>query len=117
MTQNRFLPVLITALLSFAAHAVAQTGLIEYLPLNGDGSAIVGTPGTLVNGPVPAPDSFGTPGGALAFSGVSRQCVSVAGGGGLNALQTGTIAMFVKWTGPQQTSAAGFGQVLARQAN
>jgi hypothetical protein len=117
MTQNRFLPVLITALLSSAAHAVAQTGPIEYLPLNGDGSAIVGTAGTLVNGPVPATDHFGTPGGALAFAGVSRQYVSVAGGGGLNNLQVATIVMYVKWTGPQQASAAGFGQVLARQSN
>src|SRR4051794_23404641 len=117
MRTGSLLSGLMIALLSLAPEARAQTGLIEHLPLNGDGSAIVGTSGTLVAGPVAATDSFGTPGGALAFSGVSRQYVSIAGGGGLNALQTGTISMYVKWTGPQQAGAANFGHVLGRQQN
>jgi hypothetical protein len=105
------------ALLSIAAQARAQTGLIEHLPLNGNGTAAVGTSGTLVNGPTAAEDRFGIPSGALAFSGVSQQYVSVAGGGGLNALQAGTISMYVKWTGPQQAGFSSNGNVVARQFN
>src|SRR6188474_3681691 len=96
MTTRNALAGLMMVLLSIAAQARAQTGLIEHLPLNGNGTAAVGTSGTLVNGPTAAEDRFGIPSGALAFSGFSQQYVSVAGGGGLNALQAGTISMYVK---------------------
>src|SRR5438067_230712 len=63
-----------------------------------------------------APDRNGVAGGALAFSG--SQYVSVAGGGGLNAANAGTVSMWVKWSGTQDADCCGsFGAVLARQAN
>jgi hypothetical protein len=119
MSAPNLLCGLLFALLSFAPEAGAQTGLIEHLPLNGNGSALVGTSGTLVGGPTAAPDSFGTPGGALSFAGTPQQYVNVAGGGGLNNLQTGTISLLVKWTGTQDAGpvGAGFGHVLGRQGN
>jgi hypothetical protein len=103
------------ALLSIAARAGAQSGPIEQLPLDGNGTALVGTSGALANEPAAATDRFGTPTGALAFSSLSQQYVGVGGGGGLNDLQTGTISMYVKWTGPQQAGYAGYGHVTARQ--
>jgi len=117
MTTRKFFPALVLVLLSVAGQALAQTGLIQQLPLDGNGAALVGTSGTLVNEPVPAADRLGTPGGALAFSGALQQYVSVPGGGGLNNLQAGTIAMFVNWTGIQQAGFSSNGSVLARQSN
>ncbi len=92
--------------------------LVGYWPFDGNPTAVRGTSGTL-NGTVgTASDRNGTAGGALAFTGASSQYVSVAGGGGLNAATRGTISLWVKWTGAQDSDCCGtFGAVLSRQAN
>jgi hypothetical protein len=102
----------------------ARGQLIEHLPLDGDANAAVGTSGTLAGTPTPtpAPDRNGTASGALSFassSGGEGGRVEVPGGGGLAGLETGTIAFFVKWTGPQDAACCGgqFGSVTARQGN
>jgi len=60
------------------------------------------------------------PGAALSFDGINDY-VRVAGGGGLNNLQSGTIEMWVKWHGNNQDGADGslpnYGPVLSRQSN
>lgn len=96
----------------------APAGLLGYWPLDGNGEALVGTAGNLVNGPIPAPDRNGTANLALSFDGTLQQTVEVPGGGGLNAARLGTISMWVKWTGPQDAACCGgFGAVLGRQSN
>jgi hypothetical protein len=94
-------------------------GLVGYWPLAGNGKAVIGTDGTLVNGPVATTNQNGVAGGALAFDGSSKQYVSIPGGGGLNAATTGTISLWVLWNSDNQaTSCCGpFGVVLARQSN
>ena len=121
--KQYFTRIAIASLVCLAMGKPAGANLIEYLPLHGNATAVVGTSGTLngtqapnIGGPVPIADRFGAPGGALGFDGVDDY-VSVAGGGGLNNLQTGTIDLFVRWSGLQDRSASGFGSILARQAN
>lgn len=96
----------------------APAGLIGYWPLDGNGNAVIGNNGVLVNGPVPADDRNDPPmaGGALAFTGTSSQRVEIPGGGGLSGLSRGSISMWVKWTGLQDAGFGGsFGAVLGRQ--
>ncbi len=98
----------------------AHATLISWWPLDGDATAAVGTSGTLVNAPTATTDRFGNAARALAFastSGTSGSYVSVAGGGGLNGLGTGTISMWVRWAGTQDAGNSNFGHVLARQSN
>ena len=109
---------IVVSTLCLGALAPARAGLVGYWPLDGDATAVVGTSGTLVNGPTSAPDRNGTAGGALAFDGTSQQYVSVAGGGGLNAATTATVSMWVQWSGTQDNACcASYGNVLARQSN
>ncbi len=96
--------------------ATASAAMIGHWKLNGNGTALPGTNGALINGPTPVADRFGTVGGALSFNGATQQYMSIAGGGGLNNLQQGTISMFVRWSGSQEASPYGsFGNVLGRQ--
>ena len=93
-------------------------GLVGYWPLAGNATAVIGTDGTMVNGPVAATNENGVAGGALAFDGSQQQYVSIPGGGGLNAATTGTVSMWVMWNSDNQaTSFAISGVVLARQDN
>ncbi len=55
-------------------------------------------------------------GNVLDFDG-TNDYVNVAGGGGLNNLQTGTIEMWVKWNGTQDAGYSGYGHVLSRQSD
>jgi hypothetical protein len=94
----------------------APFGLVSYWPLDGNANALVGTSGTLVGGPVAAPDRNGVAGGALSFDGALSQRVQVSGGGGLNNALRGTISMWVKWIGMQDAGFGNsFGAVLSRQ--
>ena len=111
-----------SSLLSFFALAISTTDvraeLIGHWPLDGDGTAIVGTNGNLVGSPTATADRFGTPDGALSFDGSDFQRVEIPGGGGLNDLQEGTISMFVQWNGNQDgTFHSSNGNVTGRQRN
>lgn len=95
--------------------------LIGYWALDGDATATVGTSGTLMNGATGTTDRFGQSNGAILFDGVNDY-ISIAGGGGLDNLQTGTIAMWVRWDGAPQdqgngTYSSNYGAILARQNN
>jgi hypothetical protein len=111
------------AVLGLALAPATRAALVEYLPLHGNTIATVGTDGIPVNSPTPTTDQNGTPNSALAFSSIVQNTdgnyVSIAGGGGLDGLQTGTMAFWVKWTGIQEKSCCGefFGVVTARQSN
>ena len=61
----------------------------------------------------------GVPASALFVDGLSQQYVEVAGGGGLDDVQEGTIAFYAKWSGEQDNACCGgtFGNVLSRQSN
>ncbi len=92
--------------------------LVSYWPFDGDATAVRGINGTFVGSVASTNDRNGTPGGALAFNGALSQYVSVTGGGGLNGALFGTISMWVKWTGTQDTGFGGAaGAVLGRQQN
>jgi hypothetical protein len=94
----------------------APTGLVGYWPLDGDAIALLGTSGIMVSNPVPALDRNGLAGGALSFDGALQQRVQIPGGGGLNGISRGSISMWVKWNGMQDTGFGGAaGAVLARQ--
>ena len=91
--------------------------LLSYWPFDGNATAARGVNGTLVGAVAGTADRNGVAGGALAFNGAS-QYVDVPGGGGLNAATSGTISMWVKWSGAQDADCCGtFGAVLARQSN
>ena len=113
--------MVVVSTLCLGAWAPARAGLVGYWPLDGDGTAVVGTGGTLVGGPTPAADRNGAAGGALAFASTgptSGSYVSVAGGGGLNAATTATLSMWVQWNGTQDTGWSNHnGAVLGRQNN
>ncbi len=72
-----------------------------------------GNTGTLTNGPTITEGKLGQ---GLNFDG-SNDYVSVAAGGGLNNLQTGSISLWVKWIGSQDGAYVGYGPVMARQKN
>ncbi|HXJ56204.1 MAG TPA: LamG-like jellyroll fold domain-containing protein [Verrucomicrobiae bacterium] len=96
----------------------APAGLVGYWPLDGNGTAVVGVNGNLVNAPVATDDRNATANGALAFDGTLLQRVEIPGGGGLNGATMGTISLWAKWTGPQDGGFGGsFGAVFGRQAN
>ncbi len=95
--------------------------LIGHWTLDGNAVATVGTNGTLMNGATGTADRFGQANGAIIFDGLN-DFVSIPGGGGLDNLQTGTIAMWVRWDGASQdqgnaTYSQNFGAILARQKN
>ncbi|HWN95247.1 MAG TPA: LamG-like jellyroll fold domain-containing protein [Methylomirabilota bacterium] len=96
----------------------APTGLMGYWPLDGNANAVIGQNGIMVSNPVVTPDRNDTAGGALLFDGTLQQYVQIPGGGGLNGAPRGTISMWVKWLGTQDSGAAtSFGAVLSRQQN
>lgn len=76
--------------------------------------------GTLyqINGISPSCNVPGVTGTACSFKGVDS-FVGVTGGGGLNALNTGTISMWVKWNGTQKVDTCGnqYGSIIGRQYN
>ena len=93
-------------------------GLVGYWPLDGDATAIVGASGIMVSNPVVTLDRNELPGGALAFDGLLQQRVEIPAGGGLNAAPRGSISLWVKWIGTQDTGFGGAaGAVLSRQQN
>lgn len=79
-----------------------------------------GNTGTLTNIANPPTSSSGWGDGkrgkAINVDGVDDY-VNVDGGGGLNNLQTGSIAMWVRWSGTQDAAVVGFGCVSGRQSN
>ncbi len=77
----------------------------------------MGTGGTAVNNPVYVNDHAGNPNGAISFSTANNSYISIPGGGGLDGLTTGTISMWVEWSGTQPGAYSSFGSVTARQAN
>ncbi len=102
----------------FVAEPPPPSGLVGYWKLDGNGAAVAGGTGALVNGPQSTTDRNGADGGGLAFDGASQQYVSVPGGGGLNGATSATVSMWVQWNGTQD---AGWGNrnaaVLGRQNN
>ena len=110
--------IVVSAFCLGAAALVARAGLVSYWPLDGDATAVAGTDGTLVNGPIAGTDRNGAAGGALAFDGTLSQYVSIPGGGGLNAATTATVSMWVQWNGAQDNGHGNrHGAVLGRQSN
>ncbi len=96
----------------------AHGALIEYLPFNGTLNATVGTNATGVNSPTFGPDQFGNPNSALqSATSPTPSYATVAGGGGLDNLQSGTIYFTAKWTGTQSGGAGSNGDLVARQDN
>jgi concanavalin A-like lectin/glucanase superfamily protein len=103
----------------------ARGALIQYIGFDGNSNATVGTNGTpfspTANPPTFVADRNGAPNSAVAFNGstTDQQSVNVAGGGGLNNLQVGTMAFFVRWNGTQSVglSPTTWGTVTARQGN
>jgi hypothetical protein len=110
--------ILVGGLLCLAA--TARAALIESLPLDGTTNATVGTSGTTPNGAAYTTDHSGNANGAFEFTPggtTSSTYVSVAGGGGLAGLTTGTIAFWAEWTGTQETACCGgiSGVMVGRQ--
>ena len=93
--------------------------LVGFWPLDDNAEAAVGTDGSLVNGPRFSADRKGVPDSALRFRGNRQQRVDIAGGGGLDGANAGTISMWVRWSGTQDADCCGgtAGSVLSRQAN
>jgi len=89
---------------------------VSYWPFDGDAAAARGTSGTFSGGVTAGPDRHNIAKGSLSFSGVA-QYVAVAGGGGLNAANSGTISLWARWTDTTQDAdcCGTFGAVLARQ--
>ena len=122
MTFSRFFPprhliALGTAIL-VGIPSAAQAALISHWEFDGSFIATVGTDGTGVNGAGFGPDRFGNPDSALSVNGASQQYVSVAGGGGLDGLQAGTIAFFAQWNGIQDSACCNSSaNVAGRQGN
>jgi len=85
-----------TAIAALLLAGAAHAELVGYWPLDGDGTAAVGTDGVLVNGPTATTDRNGAAGGALAFNGTAQQYVSIAGGGGLDGATTATVSLWVQ---------------------
>ena len=115
------------ALTAFVAAGAATAGsvradLIRHYPLDGNGAEVTpsGVDAAPQGTPTAAADRSGNPAGAVSFDGVDDVLVA-SDGGGLNGLQTGTIALFVKWNGAAQDQACcgitAFGTILARQLN
>jgi hypothetical protein len=92
---------LLVFLLQCSIVHTAHANLVGYWPLDGNGTAVVGTNGVLNNGPTPAADRNGAAGMALAFNGGLSQFVSIAGGGGFNNASAVSVSMWVNWNGIQ----------------
>lgn len=96
----------------------ARAALISHWEFDGNFNATVGTNGTAVNGAGFGADRFGNPNSSLSVNGASEQYVSVAGGGGLDGLQAGTIAFFAQWNGIQDSACcSSHANVAGRQSN
>lgn len=109
--------LMLTSSSALSQSADLTNGLITYYPLNGGASDVAGGTEASVFGAQPAEDRFGNANGALYFDG-EDDMVQVAGGGGLNARQSGTIALWAKWEGSQdQTYGRKYGSVLGRQSD
>lgn len=107
--------------IAMLASASGFAQLIGFWALDGNAIATVGTSGTLMNGAAGTTDRFGHANGAILFDGLDDY-ISIAGGGGLDNLQTFTISMWVRWDGAPQdqgngTYSSNFGAILARQKN
>ena len=106
-------------MLPIPSHADVTDGLVGWWKFDeGSGTSAAdssgqGNTGTLTLGPTWV---AGKRGQAVRFDG-SDDYVSVPNGGGLNNVSTGSIAMWVKWTGTQDQGYANYGAVLARQNN
>jgi len=111
----------LTALLfGLALGNSAHAGLVSYWDFDGDAVATVGTDGNMINGPTATTDRNGVAGQALAFDGTLSQYVEVADGGGLNGAYVGTISMWVKWSGTQDSDTPAwnyYGAVMGRQSS
>ena len=105
----------LVALIAIAPLLNLQASLVAHWKFDNNFDATVGTNGTGINGPSFTADQDGNPNGALSFDANSSQYVTISGGGGLSELQSGTIAMFVKWSGTQDAGYINYGHVLARQ--
>ncbi len=97
----------------------ARADLIRHWPFDGSPDELVaGDDGIVVGNPSYAPDNVDNPDSAIAVDGSLAEHVRVEGGGGLNDLQTGTIAFWVKWSGLQSSGFGGAtGVVFSRQGN
>jgi hypothetical protein len=60
--------------------------------------------------------TIGKIGQAMAFRGIG-ETITIAGGGGLNNVSEGSIAMWVKWSGTQDSAYGVYGPALSRQNN
>ena len=127
--NGTFLAGLQGVALSFVINSLTlPDGLAGYWPMDeGTGTSTKDISGsghtgtlTLMADPPTATSGWTTSGKlnkALNFDGVNDY-VGAAGGGGLNNLQTGTISMWVRWSGTQGGDAfSNFGDVIARQKN
>lgn len=105
-----------------ASHADITTGLVSWWQFeDGAGttaSETTGTAsaGTLSGGPTWVAGHIGSY--AIHFAGYP-QFVTVPNGGNLNNVSTGTVSMWVRWSGTQDPSFSGsnYGCVLSRQSN
>ncbi|NDV63153.1 hypothetical protein G0Q06_11875 [Puniceicoccales bacterium CK1056] len=95
----------------------APSFLLRYWKLDGDlTDELTSDSGTASAFPQYTTDRHGIPDGALAFDGTSY--VEWSDGSALNALQIGTISMWVKWIGTQDGNQAGsYGAVIARHGD
>ncbi len=112
-------PLVALLLFACATPPLARAELISHWPFDGNFDEIVNSRnGTGVNDPTFAPYRLGNVDSAVAIDGTLQQSVDVLGGGGLDGLQSGTIALFVKWTGFQDAACCNsVGDVTARQSN
>lgn len=112
-----FLTLLFTAMLLAVPSAPAE--LIRHWVFDGNfNESIAGNHGTPINGASFGSDRFGDPGKALSVDGSLEQYVRVDGGGGLNNLQEGSISMFVRWSGAQDSNGfSSTANVTGRQKN
>ncbi len=101
----------------FVSATCSYAELIRHWPFdNSLDDIVVPDSGTAIGAVTYAPDRNGNADSALSIDGSQAQYVSVTGGGGLNALTTGTIALWVKWTGLQDVGFANiYGAVSSRQ--
>jgi hypothetical protein len=70
-----------------------------------------------VNSPTFGPNQYGVANSAIQYASSGPSYVDVAGGGGLDGLQSGTIYFTAKWTGTQTAGVNSWGDVVARQQN
>jgi hypothetical protein len=106
---------MLTGAPALSQSADLSSDLIIYYPFNGGASDITGSTEGSAFGTSPSEDRFGVAGGALRFDS-QDDVIQITGGGGLNARESGTVALWVKWDGQQDATYANtYGPVLARQ--